>query len=617
MNLPDQLPLPEDQSTSEEKTDKIVSFANIDLLDEENLRPAQYQEFYVPIHEFIRFSEEELAIINHPSFQRLGKVYQLGQSHYVYRGASHKRFEHVLGTVHVAQMMIDAVAENYRRAQYKGQINDKCKFSAPFNSHEIRFIRLAALLHDIGHLPVGHTLEDELCLLGAHDADKRIELVFNKTNWIAEEVSTRLGVIIDDSYSKFVPKGLDIKPCEIVRLLISKDAKPEHLPRSDGKLRFSICRDVVGNTICADLLDYLYRDWYHVGKPRFFEKRLFQYMQIREESPDTGPEFVISYGQRNRPKRDAISAILELLESRYNLSETVLFHPTKCGAAAMLERGIFELAASIAPDKRQGWINSLADDLLSFSDEQALQHFETLASQRKAVSAKQIFQSLISRRLYKSIMMATVDFDKLQTRLERQIAKKYLGITNFKTKESTLETRAGAASARMEALRLLERDFFLASGSLALYCPPFKMNAKIAEVKIEKSGAIMTLNEWDESDEKLAGGHCAAQVRRFKGLWRMEAFIRDSERQELQKGDGSKWRAFQRAVRIFIFGMMPDNIGTEEEAVIALIKELAAIPKWKYTNANMDFEIAARGKRETYPLGGLPLISFLPKNALE
>src|SRR5262245_4769754 len=134
-----------------------------------------------------------------------------------------------------------------------------------------------------------------------------------------------------------------------------------------------MCRDIVGNTICADLLDYLHRDWYHIGKPRFFERRLFQYMQIRHDVQNDAPRFVISYGQRNRPRSDAVSSILELLEARYNLAEAVLFHPTKCSAAAMLERGIFSLYDSYPEKEREAWISNLPNRLLDFTDERMLE----------------------------------------------------------------------------------------------------------------------------------------------------------------------------------------------------------------------------------------------------
>src|SRR5437588_6637303 len=73
---------------------------------------ANRQEFFLPVTGFVWVYPEELKVINHPAFQRLGRINQLGQSYIVFRGATHKRMEHVLGVVHIVQRMIAAVTHN-------------------------------------------------------------------------------------------------------------------------------------------------------------------------------------------------------------------------------------------------------------------------------------------------------------------------------------------------------------------------------------------------------------------------------------------------------------------------------------------------------------------------
>jgi hypothetical protein len=134
---------------------------------------ADRQEFFLPVTGFVWFYPEEVEVINHPAFQRLGRINQLGQAHLVFRGATHKRIEHVLGAVGVVQRMISAVQFNAEKSRAKGRAG----FSAHLTPQEQRFIRLGTLLHDIGHLAAGHTLEDELELIGKHDADERLDLI--------------------------------------------------------------------------------------------------------------------------------------------------------------------------------------------------------------------------------------------------------------------------------------------------------------------------------------------------------------------------------------------------------------------------------------------------------
>src|SRR5260370_41315804 len=128
---------------------------------------------------------------------------------------------------------------------------------------------------------------------------------------------------------------------------------------------------MMGNTLCADLLDYIQRDWYNIGKRRPFDDRLLQYMEIRGTAGVDGTaaarprdKFVISLGRRPKIRTDAISNILDLLEWRYSLAETVLFHRTKLAAAAMLDRALYELWGGVGNE------DEIVHFLLPLSDEE-------------------------------------------------------------------------------------------------------------------------------------------------------------------------------------------------------------------------------------------------------
>ncbi len=575
------------------------------------------QEFFIPVHDFVRFTHDEVAIINHPAFQRLGKVYQLGQAYLVYRGATHKRLEHALGTVWVTQKIINALNASYRRALRNGmQKITRSDYAKPPSLLETRFTRLAALLHDIGHLPAGHTLEDELGLLEPHDANKRLDLVFDKTDWIKGVESERLGELIDRLYKKYIdPKEVTAAPRQILKKLISKDEKPSDKPFAG--IRISVCRDIVGNTICADLLDYLHRDWNHIGKPRFFDRRLFEYMQIRYDQCDGVPKFVISYGQRSRPKRDAITSILDLLESRYNLGESVLFHPTKCAAAAMLERGIWELHSSIPRDEQIVWLKNLENKLLEFSDEQMISWLLEESIARECNSATSIFQGLLGRELYKSV--EAIYQDGFGTADRELLQHHYLGKADEKTTSSP-EVQREFAATRMAAIATLEREFNLERGSLVMYCPSQKMNSKIAQVKIIYDDSINTLNDWDvKKNENLAGGHCAAQMKRFESLWRIEVFLSrkalSTIEEKFKTQAGAYIELLRRAVRTFILGVSPTNdrnLLAESAAIAGALVNFDGSPYFGWKALPVSDQIAARNinSQDRYPLG-LPHIRQL------
>ncbi len=96
-----------------------------------------------PVHGFITPSDTELKIINSTLFQRLRRIKQLAMAYLVYPGANHTRFDHSLGVYHIASSMAK-------------------KLLSKKDEQERRIVRLAALLHDVGHGPFSHVSEDIL-----------------------------------------------------------------------------------------------------------------------------------------------------------------------------------------------------------------------------------------------------------------------------------------------------------------------------------------------------------------------------------------------------------------------------------------------------------------------
>ncbi|HEX2208660.1 MAG TPA: HD domain-containing protein, partial [Longimicrobium sp.] len=161
------------------------------------------REFFLPVHGFVELTVDEAQIVDHPAFQRLGSIYQLGQTHLVYRGATHTRLEHVLGTVYVAEEMVATINKNHARLQRQTRPQEESPLDKPISEVERIFIRLSALLHDIGHLPAGHTLEDELHLLDKHDGLGRLTNVLDRDDWPGLPVDT-LRSRIDTLYAPWV-----------------------------------------------------------------------------------------------------------------------------------------------------------------------------------------------------------------------------------------------------------------------------------------------------------------------------------------------------------------------------------------------------------------------------
>src|SRR5213593_5166586 len=97
-----------------------------------------------PLWNNIRIDPEALALVDTPPVQRLRYVRQLGHAFLVYPGATHTRFEHALGAYHLARRALTQLEESGTR----------------LDAQNAQRIRLAALLHDIGHYPFSHALEE-------------------------------------------------------------------------------------------------------------------------------------------------------------------------------------------------------------------------------------------------------------------------------------------------------------------------------------------------------------------------------------------------------------------------------------------------------------------------
>ena len=114
-----------------------------------------------PIHTFIKLSSEERKVLDSPQFQRLRYIHQLALTYLVYPGATHNRFEHSLGVMELASRVYDVVTDpenihNEIKDKFP-EVNDSVK-----RNYWKEVIRMAALCHDLGHIPFSHAAEKEL-----------------------------------------------------------------------------------------------------------------------------------------------------------------------------------------------------------------------------------------------------------------------------------------------------------------------------------------------------------------------------------------------------------------------------------------------------------------------
>lgn len=243
-----------------------------------------------PVHGDIELGPLEMAVLDLPEVQRLRGIKQLGMASLVYPGALHTRFDHSLGACAVAHRIIDGL----RRTGHA--ISDELE----------SVIGVGALLHDVTHVPFGHTLEDERRLFPRHDK------------------GTRLARLLDGELGRAL-EGLGVR--EAVAGLLGSGVN--RLP--------PWAAEVIASTLDADLLDYLRRDSRFTGLAQDYDDRVFRYFAVADG------HLALRMVKHGMDRPDARSEVVQLLRMRYFLTERVYYHHTKVAAGAMISKAV-ELA---------------------------------------------------------------------------------------------------------------------------------------------------------------------------------------------------------------------------------------------------------------------------------
>jgi len=198
-----------------------------------------------PIHGFIEIDEWEKKIINQLAFQRLRRIKQLSLSNMVYPATNHTRFEHSLGVMHVATQMFDNIVTRERDFLMREFGYDEASLK-----RERTIVRLASLLHDVGHSPFSHAGE-ELMPIKTIKQDGKPEYYQHEDYSIAI-IKNMFKECIDNDFKH---NKLRITVDEICDLLDKK-------PSSSKKVFW---RNLISGQLDADRADYLLRDSYYAG----------------------------------------------------------------------------------------------------------------------------------------------------------------------------------------------------------------------------------------------------------------------------------------------------------------------------------------------------------------
>jgi len=431
---------------------------------------APYKTIRLAVSGDVKLNKLEIDIIDTPDFQRLRRIRQLGVTYLVYPTALHTRFDHSLGTVGMANRMILAIRTNRHNSQDERDIPDE----------DEQIIRLLALLHDVTHIPFGHTLEDECSVFDRHDTNTvRIQHFLGSDSAIGKLIIDRLGKPFYDRFMRVY------------------QVKKDSLASLEEDVYIY---DIVNNTVCADLLDYLRRDCYFSNLVLDMEYRFLNYLYLARTGKERRVVVRLWKTGKSSPRPDILSELVRLLDNRYLLGERVYFHHTKLIAGAMLADAVQRAVANRDFTEK---------DLWTWGDEDLLE----ILTKSKAEPVRTLAMAVRNRGLWKQI------YKRNRQRIDAEQSEH---------RDAALMDQTMGSWWKDAKKRQADQDFIatcsgLPPGALILYCPDERMNLKLAEVKVFWNGSIRELRQCE--DEQVVGPKLKTILDSHKQLWAVRAFL--------------------------------------------------------------------------------------------
>lgn len=288
-----------------------------------------------PVYGYVYITEAEKEIIDSFPVQRLRRLRQLAGTEFVYPGANHTRFEHSVGVMHLA-----------------GLLSENPNLSQVLSEDEVQIVRIAALLHDVGHGPFSHVFEHILTkfLNKTHE---------HMTTWIIQKSELR------DVINKLGYSGNMIGKLAVGLL---------HKPRR------AYMDQIIRSAVDVDKLDFVVRDTYHTGAQYGYVDifRLIHMLDILDEN------LAIDLG--------ALSALESFILARIESFRSIYFHRVGRAVQIMLAMAMEETKDELG-----------LTDFKSPEQYLALNDYTMWTMLKECEKSKEIIENLERRRLLKCV----------------------------------------------------------------------------------------------------------------------------------------------------------------------------------------------------------------------
>lgn len=305
----------------------------------------QYHEIRDPLHAFIRFDSDERNVLNSRPFQRLRQIHQLAVTFLVYPGATHRRFEHSLGVMELAGKVFDVVTDRQRNKvlpEVKETIDEIARDDERVYWRKV--LRMAALCHDIGHLPFSHASES-LLPKGWNHERLTVEIIRSQE--------------MEQIWQKMTPP---LRADDVAKVAIGKK-----LARFDKNAILTnwqsiLSEVIVGDAFGVDRMDYLLRDSHHAGVAygKFDHFRLIDTLKILPKTEDGSIEPALGI------EEGGLQTAESLLLARYYMFSQLYFHPIRLVYDFHLQNFMKELfKGKTFPTKLEEFLNYTDNEIMS------------------------------------------------------------------------------------------------------------------------------------------------------------------------------------------------------------------------------------------------------------
>ena len=298
----------------------------------------RYHETRDSIHGFIKLDSDERRVLDSPPVQRLRHIHQLAMSYLVYPGATHKRFEHSLGVMELAGRVFDVLTaqDNIHDSVRQTVMNLTDEQKAYWR----RVLRMAALCHDIGHLPFSHAAEKELLPEGRSHESITADLI--RSDLMAE------------IWEALTPP---LRPLDIAKISVGQKYMAGETFTDWELLLYEI---IGGDSFGVDRMDYLLRDSHHAGVAygKFDHLRLIETMRVLPVSQqDDSPALGVESG--------GIHSTEALLLARYFMFMQVYCHPVRVAYDLHLKEFLLDWLPGGKFPQEWDCLKTLTDDRFS------------------------------------------------------------------------------------------------------------------------------------------------------------------------------------------------------------------------------------------------------------